>query len=44
MMTLQNVFTGFLLAFAAILLAVALVVIGYSLGSGIGRDTKIWEF
>ena len=40
MMTLQNVFTGFLLAFAAILLAVALVVIGYSLGSGIGRDTK----
>ena len=40
MMTLQNAFTGFLLAFVVILLAVALVVIGHSLGSGIERDTK----
>lgn len=40
MMTLQNVFTGFLLAFVVILLAVAFVVIGYSMGSGMERDRK----
>ncbi len=39
MMTLQNVFTGFLLAFAAVLIVVALVVIRCSLESGIQRDT-----
>lgn len=40
MMTLQNVFTGFLLAFSAVLALVALVVIGHSLGSGMERDTR----
>ena len=40
MMTLQNAFTGFLLAFVAVLLAVALVVIGHSLANGMERDKK----
>lgn len=40
MMTLQNAFTGFLMAFVVILLTVTLVVIGHSLRSGIERDTK----
>ena len=38
MLTLQNVFTAFLLAFAAILAAVSLVVLGHSIGSAIEQD------
>lgn len=38
MMTLQNVFTGLLLAFVAILLLVALVVLGHNMGSIIEQD------
>ena len=38
MLTLQNVFTAFLLAFAAILAAVSLVVLGHSMGSAIEQD------
>ena len=38
MLTLQNVFTAFLLAFAAILAVVALIVLGHSIGSAIERD------
>lgn len=40
MMTLQNVFTGFLAAFVLILLAVTFVVVWYSLGSAMERDTR----
>lgn len=40
MMTLQNAFTGFLIAFVVILLAVAFVVVWYSLGSAMERDTR----
>lgn len=39
MMTLQNVFTGLLLAFVVILLLVTLVVLGHSIGSIIEQDT-----
>lgn len=39
MMTLQNVFTGLLLAFAGILLLAALVVLGHNIGSIIEQDT-----
>lgn len=39
MMTLQNVFTGLLLAFAGVLLLAALVVLGHNIGSIIEQDT-----
>lgn len=38
MLTLQNVFTAFLLAFTAILAIVALIVLGHSMGSSIEQD------
>lgn len=38
MLTLQNVFTAFLLAFTAILTVVALIVLGHSMGSAIEQD------
>lgn len=38
MLTLQNVFTAFLLAFTVILAVVALVVLGHSIGSTIEQD------
>lgn len=38
MLTLQNVFTGFFLAFVAILVVVALIVLGHSIGSTIEQD------
>ncbi len=38
MMTLQNVFTGLLLAFVLILIAVSMIVIGHSIGSSQEQD------
>ncbi|MCM1345334.1 MAG: ABC transporter permease [Lachnospiraceae bacterium] len=38
MLTLQNVFTGLLLAFSLILLAVSLIVMGHSIGSAMEQD------
>lgn len=38
MLTLQKVFTGFLLAFVVILVVVALIVLGHSIGSTIEQD------
>lgn len=39
MLTLQNVFTGFLFAFVLILLLVSLVVLGHGIGGAVERDT-----
>lgn len=39
MLILQNVFAGFLLAFVAVLLAAAMLVLGHSIGTAIERDT-----
>lgn len=39
MLTLQNVFTGFLLAFVAVLLLVSLVVLSHSIAGAIEQDT-----
>lgn len=39
MLILQNVFAGLLLAFVAVLLAVALLVLGHSIRSGLQRDS-----
>lgn len=39
MLTLQNILTGLLLAFVAILTAVSMVVLGHSIGSAIEQDT-----
>lgn len=38
MLTLQNVFTAFLLAFAAVLTVVSLIVLGHSIGSAVEQD------
>lgn len=38
MLLLQNIFTGFLMSFAVILLVVAVIIIGYSIGSSIDQD------
>lgn len=39
MLTLQNVFTGFLSAFVIVLLLAAMVVLRYSISGGVERDT-----
>lgn len=39
MMTLQNVFTGFLSAFVLVLVLVSLVVLGHGIDSAVERDT-----
>lgn len=39
MLVLQNAFTGFLLAFVAVLLVVAVIVLGHSIASAIEQDT-----
>ncbi len=38
MLVLQNAFSGFLLAFAAVLLAASMAVLGHQIGSGIRQD------
>ncbi|WP_343209671.1 ABC transporter permease [Anaerolentibacter hominis] len=40
MLTLQNVFTGFLIIFVVILVLVSLVVLGHSIGTTIEQDSK----
>ena len=40
MLTLQNVFTGFLLAFVVILVLVSMVVLSHSIGSAVEQDYK----
>lgn len=39
MLTLQNVFTGLLMAFVLVLLVISLVVLSHSIGTGIEQDT-----